>query len=100
MSAPYMQDKEIPLELLERLFAQLKEARVSPLSLYAYAHALDVLESHKETQAEEPEETWEVADQYLANLDCARDDWRDDVDTLYSGIREMLIKMGYMPEEE
>jgi|SRR5690606_6808319 len=89
----YRDLNEIPLEDLERLMQLLKDARVSPMDLLAYAFARDAIEEHAENIKEEGSEGMTVEGILEAGREVAADDGGL-VDDLYAGARLCLIKMG------
>lgn len=84
----YRDLEEVPLEDLEQLMQLLRDVRVSPTDLLAYAFALDTVEEHKENLLEEGSEemTLEVGHEVEADDGSL-------VDDLYAGARLCLIKM-------
>ena len=91
--SPYRNLQDIPLEHLEQLLLQLREAGISSSDLYAFANAKDVLE-YREQLRSEGEEDVTVEDALAASCDAAYEDCRDDVLELYASVRVCLEKMG------
>jgi hypothetical protein len=89
---PYRDLEEIPLEDLAQLMQLLRDVRVSPTDLLAYACALDVLENHAENLKEEGSEEMTVEDTLEVEHEVEADDGSL-VDDLYAGARLCLIKM-------
>lgn len=89
---PYRDLEDVPLEDLEQLFQLLRDVKVSPTDLLAYAVALDTLEAHKENSEEDEESVMTLEDTLEVNHECDRDD-ADTADALYSSARLILIKM-------
>lgn len=81
------------MEDLEQLMQLLRDVRVSPTDLLAYACALDTIEGQKE-HADEGEDMT-VEDVLEVNHECDRDD-AETADAIYSSARLILIKMGKM----
>lgn len=90
---PYRELEDVELEELAQLFQLLRDVKVSPTDLLAYAVALDTLETHKENAEEDEESVMTVEDTLEVNHECDRDD-ADTADALYSSARIILVKMG------
>lgn len=88
----YRELDEVPLEDLEQLMQLLKDVRVSPTDLLAYAFALDTIEEHAENLKEEGSEEMTLEDTLEVGHEVEADDGNL-VDDLYAGARLCLIKM-------
>lgn len=89
---PYRELEDIELVELAQLFELLRDVKVSPTDLLAYAVALDTLEAHKENAEEDEESVMTLEDTLEVNHECDRDD-ADTADALYASARLILIKM-------
>lgn len=89
---PYRDLEEVPLEDLEQLMQLLRDVRVSPTDLLAYAFALDTIEEHAEHSKEEGSEDMTLEDTLEVGHEVEADDGSL-VDDLYAGARLCLIKM-------
>lgn len=87
---PYRELEDIELEELAQLFQLLRDVKVSPTDLLAYAVALDQLDAQKEHADED--EDMPLEDVLEVNHECDRDD-AETADALYSSARLILIKM-------
>lgn len=75
MTTEQLYDDEPTQDKLDQLLSILKDTRVSPLDLYAYALALDAQEEAKEELKEDQDPgEWTTVDSLEADIECQRDD--------------------------
>jgi hypothetical protein len=79
------------LEQMQKALDALRELRVAPMAVYAFATALDADEDAKEVRAEDPVENagYTARDAILENAQCDLEDPRDGIIEFWNTVGEM-----------